>query len=222
MIHPSFILHVYKDDRPALLLLRQIRYLYPEACIAAILDGVRPKGFAEVCDRYHVLVIEGDRLKLPQYGGAWLKRMLEIAQVLPGDVTIKLDPDSWLWRRFNYFPQSELFGTCRPYHPRQIVMVRGGCQGWSNGAIDRVLDSGILDDPRYCSEYFSYEKHGERLMAADYIVGDLIARLGLSFADWDECRVDSLDERVRRLVPGVSAGVGWAATHPHRAKSPPG
>lgn len=165
--------------------------------------------------------ILGARLKLPQHGGGWLKRMFMFAAG-KGDPLIKLDADAYMHRSIDYFPDADIAGTTLGFVNQRINIVRGGCVMYRQRAIARILQSGLLDDPCYRNPvYYAYRRFGEfrfpdepennELVAGeDCIIGHISKRLGLKMADWDEVRIC-----FREAVP-ENVNNQWAITHPHR------
>lgn len=221
-MNPAFVINFYRHDADlAIALLHQIRALYPEAWIGAIADGHAPLCFGSLCQNLRVEYLKGDRLKLPQFGGAWISRYLNFGWG-EGDPLIKLDPDAWLYRRFTYFCRADIAGTQICFLPQRLHMIRGGCVAYRQSAIDRILNSGVLDDRCYTNpEYYAYRRFeefakqgegrsAELIAGEDCIMGHVAKRLSLLQGNWDEVRVC-----FREPVP-QNLDLQWAVTHPRQ------
>jgi hypothetical protein len=80
---PTFFFPVWDDSHLCARLVSDIRTYYPAADVVAITDGAIAEDgeeFKRFCDRNGVVLVETERmLKLPKYGGLWLKRLFEEA-----------------------------------------------------------------------------------------------------------------------------------------------
>jgi hypothetical protein len=217
---PAFFFPVWEDSHLCSRLISDIRTYYPAADVVAITDGPIADGepFKRFCDRNGVVLVETEtRLKLPKYGGLWLQRLFEEALIRTrSEILIRTEGDTRLHRAFDYFPDADIGGTLSHQIPR---FPRGGCVFWRREAIERILQSGWLGDPKYKDLFYSYSRYGKwrqegekedwtPILCSDRIVGDLIARLGLRLAAWDEVNVQF------RGTPPYSEG--FAASHPWR------
>jgi len=136
------------------------------------------------------------------------------------DRVIKIDPDAYLYRRFNFFPSSDIGGTLACNIPCQIPIVRGGCIYYHSSAISKILRSSLLDDDRfingYCFSYYRYSqfrKEGELvsnelLYSEDTTIGYISEQLQLTCEHWSEVCIGF------REKPPLNDDLLFAATHP--------
>jgi len=137
------------------------------------------------------LVADMPPLKSPQFGGQWTERWMKVAT---GDVIIKLDPDARLQKTFAV-PKGDVFGQVATdgIYPVSGV-IYGAAIGFTQTAIQKILTSDLLRDPKYTTAPYQYKTSSGRLVSLqDPIVSDIIARLGLKFAPW----------------PGLYLGMSW-------------
>lgn len=205
---PCFLFHVCNDEPLAIRLIREIRSLYPSNPILAIADGhTNDQPFRDEVASQRVELVEGEWLKAPETGGAWVERMLrEFLTRSEAEVLIKLDPDSRLHRRFKSMPRGDWFGSINHSYFRPLV--RGGCLGLSRRACELILASEILSDPIYQGLTFRYLSEGIWLAFTDGIIADACFKLGLTPSAWEEVLISNREEDLR--------GSSWAVTHPHK------
>lgn len=206
----TFIITVYREE-PELLdhCLRNLRRHYRKEPVVIITDGTFDRMHPIICKRHRCGYVPGARLKTAVCGIAWWERFIRHAVYFDAPYTFKMDPDTVIHRRFQHFPQWDLFGSLRG------SVLQGGIIGLQAHAC-RVMDqSGVFQDPslwdwrtwaagRGIDEYIL--SRGE--MSTDHSLAYLARRLGLTFGDWPE--VDSMWRVTRPFRPGV------AATHPHK------
>lgn len=212
----AFYFAIYHEWDIGARLIRQIRFFYPTAPIIVIADGTFNSEFASLAKNYNVFFILGDRLKPLKNGGKWWERACNaFLELTKADILIKVDPDTCLWRKFKFFPNSDWFGTIQ--QNSTYPFPRGGCKGIQREAINRIVKSGFLKNSQFTNKIYSYDRFGkhkyiyenipqELLINEDLILADVAYKLKFSLANWSEVNIEW------RRPPFVS---GFAATHPH-------
>jgi len=211
----AFIFHVYHDQQLGKRLIYQLRRHYPDRPIICISDGVEDAEFTEFAERYGVKYIQGDRLKTRRLGGQWADRMFRtFLEESPAAHLIKLDPDSFVLRPFDYLPVQDVFGTLNPEVP---MLVRGGCVGYRRSAVEKIVNSELLHDPKYHdSRLYSYRRFSQFrhehepenrqfVSCVDRILADITKQLDLSVGVWEEVNV---------LFRGLPSMKQCAVVHP--------
>ncbi|MBW4514588.1 MAG: hypothetical protein KME11_05125 [Timaviella obliquedivisa GSE-PSE-MK23-08B] len=217
----AFIFPVYDDYELVKRLVRQIRQHYLKSELFCISDGTEDASFTEFAMTQGVNYEQGDRLKLPQYGGQWVKRLINLSTQTKAKHIIRVEGDTQIWRRFKKFPAADVAGTIAYSHKIQAFYPRGGCVYFSRQAIDKLLESVLNDDrykdasiysyPRYSAFRYAEEPRNEQpILLGDLVLGDAIARSGLNLKNWSEVSIQFRSE------PPDNADRKYAATHPHR------
>lgn len=126
--------------------LSNLRKSYPKANVILISDGGRiDYGLPQ---KYNTVFVAGEKLKIISRGALWWKRFLTEALKTDADVIFKIDPDTKIWRRLNYFPDSDFFGMLT--NKGEIdEHIQGGCQGFSRSFAEKIIDSKITEDENY-------------------------------------------------------------------------
>lgn len=222
---PCFLFHVHDDQRLGMRLADQLRVLYPLADILCIADGIDNKGFKRYAKSHQITYLVGERLKLRRHGGAWAERFLKFyLENSQAPYLIKLDADSYIWRKFESFPTADLFGAIR-VNDRGIKVLRGGCAGYQRSTVETILDSKLLQEDEYRIESrYCYRRRSPRfkfpdepedwtlITSEDSQIGDIAEKLNLSMAEWDEVSGGIM---FRETTPDNSDR-RWAVTHPVR------
>lgn len=198
----TFYFSVYKEFDLATRLLNQILYFYPNNRIICVTDGTTNLEFESLCKKSNVKYFVGERLFPQKFGAAWSKRMFQSYLVnSTSRFLIKLDPDSFLNRKFSYLANTDLAGTlcCES----GTTFVQGGCIFYRREACEQILNSGLLNNPKYQTDpRFGYqrfcrlyktrteEKSDEWFTAEDKIISDVAQKLNLTLGNWREvlCR----------------------------------
>jgi hypothetical protein len=173
----AIALTTYNEPKhEVVLLVKQLKKLYPAATLLQFDD-------------------KASRLKLPKFGGQWTLRFLTAFLATDCDVLVKIDPDTEARRAVTTFPDADLFGNC------VVGQVLGGAMGFSRAGAQKIVDSGVLSDAKYKAPAFTYQRYmgknlkpGEPYNSAaiscqDKIMADVITRLNLKTAQWDEVLV---------------------------------
>jgi hypothetical protein len=131
------------------------------------------------------VIPDSPRLKLPQYGGLWTKRYLEILAQTGCDYLIKIDPDQRVRGRIEGFPNAEIFGELSTNVEGRDEIV-AHCMGWTLAGARKMLEADLWDDPKYKTERYVYTKDysKEPVSLQDPIVMDIAMRLGMTYKSW--------------------------------------
>jgi hypothetical protein len=145
----TFAINIYREFDQAEVAFDRILKAYPDAELVAITDGEKPTlKFLLYAERENVQIVEGVRLYHTD-GGAWVRRWLSAALSLTDSETIvKIDPDTEILRPFE-IPRADVFGSIWSHRGPKAWTLQGGFQGITRQAAERLLSSGILDDPTY-------------------------------------------------------------------------
>lgn len=229
----AFYFSIYKDELWAVRLVHQIKHFYPKADIVCIFDGQGFPGQAEKIADLGANVRVGERLKGPGNGMKFSHRNLSVAlEYSDAELFFKMDPDSYIWRRFNDVPENvEFFGQAhsKPIgqaFPKGVTYCHGACWGIRRSLMQRMVDSEIFYDKlyehphnlynRYANEKF--RKIGDRgdaediVMHEDFIFGDAATKLGAKPVRWKDVRLHQAQELVQDPNDLV-----WSVTHPTRS-----
>jgi len=183
-------MHHYKDQALAVKSVNRIRRFYPDENLYLISDGDEP--LIDELASVKATFIAGERLKLLEYGGAYIKRYLQVGWNDGAELICVLDPDTAIFRRFNFkgMEKAEWFGTVL-YKRTQPWFCLGGLSFFRRETIKKILDSGLLDDPKYTSgEPFYYKRYSdfrlrweqrdeEKVLCRDEVMADLMDRLSI-------------------------------------------
>lgn len=209
---------VYDDYLLAERLVNQLCKLYPDKEIICITDGTHNLEFENLCQVYQVKYIRSNHLHSREHGGLWLQRMFETyLGFSESDRLIRVEPDTFFRRRFESIPDSDVAGNLLTL-PNGKLLIQGGCMMFSRYAAKAILDSGLLEDPRYTQVEYCYQRYqppylmpeesssNKWLTAVDVIATDICLRLKLNITDWDDIYC-----RVREACPTPDR---YAAIHP--------
>lgn len=212
----AFYFAIYHEWKLASRLIKQVRNFYPDTPIIAIADGTFDSEFAVLSKSYNITFIQGKRLKLLEYGGKWWERaFIAFLELTTADILIKLDPDTCIWRKFNYYPDTDWFGTIE--HNMLHPFPRGGCKGLQSSAIEKIISSKLLESSQFKHKFYEYDRFGKfkyphesipkiALGNEDLILSEIGYRLKFSLANWTEINIQL------RKAPLIK---NFAATHPH-------
>lgn len=203
----AFLFHVYQEFELAERLVSQLRFFFPLSNILGIADGTYSYSFNEFAWQHNVKYIEGDRLFYQRTSNEWIKRMFWFYLVSSrSSYLIKIDPDSYVLRRFNYLPSFDIAGSVYKISDK-ISFIHGGCTLYSREACRKIKDSPLLDSPEYLtSPNYRYRrfqppyKHESEVVEQGYftcedrIVGDLAPKLDLKLGVWDEVDADMYEK----------------------------
>jgi hypothetical protein len=211
----AFYLTVYDDHELAERLIKDLSIFYPESPILVCVDGNPTYEFSRFCDKSGCEYMEGQRLKLAEFGGEWLVRMLQFyLMATDAECLIKLDPDSKINRRFGFIPLADLFGQIQHNGVRSYV--QGGAIGCRRAAAETIIKSGFLLDAQYQQYAYSYRRkrspylqpgeaaNDERLIAADVVLSDVAQRLQMVLAPWSEVLSFPVQSQLDEEIAGRS------------------
>ena len=206
-----FFFNVCKDERLAGRLMAQIERHYPGIPSIAILDG--PSDLVAIGS---TKIYAGDRLKRQGFLGQFIKRNFALCLEQNADLFVSLDPDTFLWKPFEAIPSADWFGQVNKSFVEPFMgcpVVVGACAGYSRNALQRLMDSGLLDEPivdqapTYCPKL-----SGDSTPAEDYIIGWALDKLGFKPVQWAENRIMGGNVTQKQRPP-----YQYAATHPCKA-----
>lgn len=218
---PAFVFCFYQHDVSlAIRLTRQIRKFYRTADIIAIADGTDSPEFAAVADELKIHHLIGERLKTPDRGGAWLRRLFQAAlNYSSAQRIVKIEPDTFLHRAFLHWPDAPVAGTLQP--DPDVPFVRGGCVYFNRSVLPRLIEA--LGNPKFVKDRSSYQykrfKHyrwpnepevNEWVTCCDRILWQAMLDCGVKGAGWSEICCNF------RSQPPNNAEKLFAATHPVR------
>jgi hypothetical protein len=201
---------IYREGpRQLTALLASIREHYPSQHIFVISDGIQNAKYPKICTLFGAEYIQGERLKVLDKGGGWWNRHFKKAAAFQFDYFFKIDPDTRIHRKFNFFPSYDFFGC------KEWTNIQGGIQGFRRSAVDKILGSGLLDsallqNPETWATTAvaqAYVRESGQI-STDYMMMYIIHRLKISWGNWEE--VDSQWHPVRPFRKDA------AATHPHK------
>lgn len=199
----AFLFHIYKEFDLAKRLIRQIKFFFPSAQILGIADGTENSNFKEFCFEHNVWYIEHQRLFYQFTGNQWIKRMFCFFEASShADYLIKIDPDCYILKRFEFLPYLDIAGT--PFKlSDKIAFIHGGCALYSRRACQAILSTDLIDAEEYRTNMaFAYrrflapykqrneEAEIERFFCEDRVIGDVANKLGLKMGQWDEVYAD--------------------------------
>lgn len=219
MLNVCFWFGVYQEYNLAKRLITSLRSFYPKQQIICIADGSYNLNYATFCNRFEVIYLTEDRIKLQHYGGAWVERMFQsFLDRSSAEIMLRLEPDSFINYGFTTIPKTDVLGNIlNTFDGRQYI--HGGCIAFSRNAIKKILNSKLLKENKYKTELqFAYQRYkfpyllcGEKnneewIIAEDLIWSDVIWQLGLNVTEWHE-----VYSRVRESCPEPKK---YAVIHP--------
>lgn len=183
---------IYNEFELAKRLVSQIQYHYSDIQVICVADGL-DASFLNSNTTY----IQGERLHLQEFGGAWVKRMfLSFLEHSSAKAMIRVEPDTWINRKFNQLPGREVAGNILVANDKNYV--HGGCAYFTREAIEKICTSNLLDNSKYITDsQFSYNRfqfpylfgdeqpNNEVHIAEDIIYSDVVQQLNLNVEQWD-------------------------------------
>ena len=183
-----FAVTVFQDQTLARTCIQSLKKFYsdPIVCFA---DGTQDEAFENFCKDQDVSYIEGSRLKLPRYRGAWTRRFMLEFLCTKEQILIKVDPDTVV-NSHAVIPEAEAFGTIR-----NEWVLSGAAVGFRRSCVERIMLSGLLLDPIYETKFYyprfypPFLKPGETqstemISCQDEITTDVMRRLKIPYSDW--------------------------------------
>lgn len=184
----AFLFSTVESDFPlAIRLVNQINTFYPESRIIAISDG-RITDFHSL-GKYseNIVLVEGETLKYSGVMGLFTIRSFQAAlSFSDSEFIIKLDPDSFLKRRFKNIPDSDWAGNINSgsFTWGYCAWCKGGGYLIKRTAIEKIIDSKLLLHSRY-NVLQSFELSTDRIYE-DCRLGHVANELNIIPTDWDE------------------------------------
>lgn len=218
-----FCFVVYNEVQLSKKLISNLQNFYPNSDIICITDGISYLELEHFCNQKKVKYVVGNRLLSEEYGGLWLERhLLKYLEFSNAKFMIKVDPDTLLNRKFSYFPSEDLAGDL--CFQKSLKFIQGGCRFHKRSACEILLNSSILQLPKYildpvfkykrfCSPYLMPdEQHDSQVfIAEDKIICDAADQLGLSMGQWNE-----VYSKVRAYCPEPHK---YAVIHPVKKRN---
>jgi hypothetical protein len=204
------------DENPAQVdfCLTHFRQHYPTVPVHIISDGV-PRIHEQVAAKHGADYTLGRYLKRIECGGMWWQRMLTAGMKYKKKWVFKIDPDTRFWRQFKSFPLTPVGGTLDNVGKR-TEHLQGGCQAFRCDAVEKILQSGILNDKAltYHSTFCPNEEALKSWIPTGYFTTDfsmmwILRQLAIEFGNWTE-----IGARWRVAPPNFNTR--FAITHPHK------
>ncbi len=181
----TFAITTYQE--PAELVAKSVAALkasYPDASIVQLSD------------------LPPNRLKLPQFAGAWTLRWMEASLKTNADVIVKVDPDTRAYKAVTEFPKTDIFGQVAKngvyYNLKGVI--HGAAIGFQRSAVQKIVDSGLLFDKKYTASPYLYTRdEKEAISLQDPIVHDVAIRLGLTMGSWDGLQIQTRWEQIEKV-----------------------
>jgi hypothetical protein len=219
----AWTMQLYRCRQQLAWCLRTLRSIYPHSRVTLITDG-DDDHYEDLAQRFDCSLVHGQHWLTLETCHLYVERLL--TQMASGDeaYTIKIDPDTKIWRRFERLPNfSCLFGTLETMteHRGEEVCgaanVQGGCIGATRDAVLAILGSGILSHQSCVAEYSrTWARCGDMMSVAsrgrfcdDFVISWAAHELGIPLVESSEIR-----SRWRRTVDNTD--LQFAVTHPHK------
>lgn len=189
-----FFVGVYKDQKEARQCIAGLKHYYPEEKIVPISDGTHDSTYEAFCEQVGVDYRVGQRLKLPDFRGAWTERFLHLLDETDDERIIKIDPDTQVNARVEW-PDAEIFSSWRDSNGKRILA--GPVIGFTRRAARDIIDSGFMLDWKYKANEYTYyrfypprlkegeEQNTELVSLQDEITTDVVERLGIEPIKWE-------------------------------------
>lgn len=224
----AFLFHVYQEFELAKRLISQLKFFFPSSNILGIADGTYNYNFKEFAWQHNVRYIEGERLFRQETGNEWIKRMFWFYMASShSDYLIKIDPDAYILRKFNFLPYLDIAGT--PFTlVNKVTFIHGGCTLYSRQAAHTIFSTDLINSKEYKkNSVFSYKRFMPpykrrdeqpetfKCVCEDRIIGDLAQKLGLKMGKWTEVNVDQAEKN-----PSDYADMKYAVIHAVKELTP--
>ncbi len=231
-----FYFCIYHDDQYALRLAKQLNHYYPTSQKIAIYDGLGDKVIKGQLKDFNVTVHNGARFKRKGMGMLHIQRNLHVLlENSNPDTFINMDPDSFMWRKFNNLPNADWFGQIQNLKvgnftaTNRIQGTHGACYGCSKTLAEALYSSKIFLDKKTFSHpglmYRRYgnkfKKHGDKYHSNEWIPREdpsfayAAQQLGYSPVKWEN------DLFLTQTKEQYSFDRAKAVTHPVRKLDDP-
>lgn len=211
---------LYNEVELANRLVTQLQTYYDNPEIICVLDGTDIKPLAAS----KITCIQGERLHLAEFGAAWVKRMFETFLDFSGaSAMVRLEPDTYINQAFKNIPSCDIGGNILSL-TNKLQYVHGGCVYFKREAVEKILESRLLDNLKYKTSEFSYKRFKapyllpfekestEEHIAEDIIFSDVIQQLKLQISNWQE-----VWSRIREDCPNPE---NYTVVHPVKSLCP--
>jgi hypothetical protein len=217
----TFFMGLYRDRERAIGALSLLRKHYPNVRVIVRSDGDHDPLNHELTERFNVEYLAEERLYSIEHGGAMVARSLQLFLNMPTRYLIKIDTDTAVHRRLHFLPDiSGIYGRIQTNKEGLYPSVQGGCVIFSQEAASRIIDSGILMDPRL-KDPWTYRNDSGYLRR----MGRRVNRCGLCSYDWmigwaaDELQIPMLsfsevNSRAKLREQDKNEDLRYAITHP--------
>ena len=186
----AFYLTTYKDEGLLPRCLGQIRTYYPEAELVVIADGPAHPAAAKWVAEAGGIFVERPRLKLPATGGHFSQHTLcTVLHHTTAPLLVKLDPDSYLARRFKPLPEVPWLAKTRTFRvfDTDLLFGLGCCWVLRRETAETLVESGLLLTLLRERGYQSVRRRGgEVLYCEDPAVSYCLRELGVLPTEWSE------------------------------------
>lgn len=180
----TFVLTSYKDADLSVKTIEALVKVYPGASIIHLSDSAP------------------NRLKLPQFAGAWTERWMKAGLGTNADIIVKLDPDTRAYVAVTDFPATDIFGQVAVNGTYWDVkgVIHGAAIGFKRSAVEKIVQSGLLHDKKYTTHpYVTSRDLTETISLQDPIVHDIAVRLGLSEGNWPGLQILTKWDEQRKI-----------------------
>jgi hypothetical protein len=214
----AWCLHVFNEREALRWCVGEIRRHYAASRISVISDG-DATDYGPLAVEFGLSFVRGEHLRPTATGHLYVERLLKTMVSGPETYLFKIDPDTWIRRRFNKLPLfSCLLGTIESISEvyRQEIApanLQGGAIGITRDAAEDILASGLLNEANCvinraqtwarCKDFQVYSK---RAVSEDSILTWAADRLGIPVIGHPEIAC-----RFRHAPTGP-----FAVTHPHK------
>jgi hypothetical protein len=209
-MNKCFFLNVYKDEKLAIRLLKQLNTFYPNATVLVICDGDSTlESFGDV------KVFKGERLKKQGFLNKFIIRNFSICLEHSFDTYISLDPDTYIWKPFTKIPEEDWFGqvnksNLKPFNNNKLIV--GACAGYSFKALNSLIGSKLLESPIVdLAPLYKTALTGETVPAEDYVIGWALETLGFVPYQWEDNDIQ------QGITNKQTTPYKYSATHPVKA-----
>jgi hypothetical protein len=221
----AWTMQLYRCREQLAWCLRTLRSAYPGARVSLIVDGDDER-YEDLADQFGCSLLRGSHWLSLETCHLYIERLLTVMTSGPEPYTIKIDPDTKVWRRFERLPGfSSIFGTLENVtenlrdEVRGAANVQGGCIGATRDALVAILESGILSHRSCAVEYRRTWARCVDMMSVasrgrfcdDFVISWAAHELGIPIVESAEIR-----SRWRRTAD--NADLQYAVTHPHKLR----
>lgn len=214
-------MHVHRDREQLSWCLDRVRSSYPTARVVVINDGDE-EDFSDIAQHHGCSYRPGLHLHELATSHLYVRRILEALADGTETYCFKIDPDTFVRRRFSSLPaHSSAFGTLETITEARLAEIvgapniQGGCIGLTRDAVVGILESECLsytecvvrwrDTWARCDDMVMKATGGQ--FCDDFIISWAANAIGIPIMSWPE-----IQSRWRRVIANE-----WSAvSHPHK------